>query len=155
MPIQFDFGSLAQDFAVKYPVFEESKNTDGVLERIQVQYSETQFGFILRHPGKGHWCGYVLVTQYDWLDDEFYCMLVNEIPVSYIRPSNSQICWMEPNLSGRLTKPVLLTPNVEDDFWIGFDFLDQERTPQQVLDTLHVFSVGVWSRINDRLSSGR
>lgn len=155
MPTRFDFGGLAHSDAATpaFPIIVESFGTDGVLERVQVQYSETQYGFILRHTTQGHWCGYVLVEFTDWVADEFYCTYVREIPVSYTSTSNSLICWMEPNLSGRLTHPVILTDKAADDFWIGFDFQDKPITAEVALEALHSFAAGVWERFNDRASA--
>lgn len=152
MVTRFDLSGLMQvgkTNAPTYPREQLGKNTDGVLERIQVQYAVDRYAFAITHPMNGHWSGYALVERAKWAQHRDTVTQLVFPRISYSGYSTAHICWMEMNRSNRLTKPVILTADDEDDYWVGFDLYREHVSAAKARELLDSFSNHLWSLIYD------
>jgi len=96
-------------------------------ERIQIVYSETTYGMLLRHDR--YWCGYTLLSQAQAeMIDSWRPML----GASYLGPANTPITWYAPDKFGILNGPSSLLIHKGGDFWIGFHESVKDMHPPHI-----------------------
>jgi hypothetical protein len=102
-----------------------------LIDRIQIQFSETRCAMLVRHIHSLHWCGYVPLRVEDW-DRIEKIIRRGTIQITFAGFGNQYITWMTWNQDGRLKAPVhvpvpALASAGEADFWIGFDMLRNSK----------------------------
>ncbi len=100
----------------------EDKPKTPMLDRVQIQLSDSRFAILVRHYKMLHWGGYVKVDQLSWFTKQHLIRPVISPRVSYADYGNEYITWMRPNAKGRLSEAVQITPtpDLRGDFWVGF-----------------------------------
>lgn len=104
----------------------EANHNLRIVDRIQVQFSEGQHAFLLRHPTRYHWCGYIHTSELAWTAYKAEVETRLDSPsITYAFPGFEPVCWMVRNANGFLKKPVDIDPR--GDFFVGFELSGETR----------------------------
>ncbi len=129
--IQYEYNLADRDY--------ESSPNLRIVDRVQVQFAEHRWAFLLRHPIRMHWCGYALIPFEDWFLWQKELIRYSPVVINYSMPSVEPICWMIPNSSGQLKRPSDITR--DGDFFIGFDMASDTVTRGDSLDSDAAFNL--------------
>jgi hypothetical protein len=127
--------------------YEASRNIR-IIDRVQIQFAEGQHAFLLRHPTRYHWCGYIHSRPEVWEEHRTEIeSVVGHGTISYAFPSFEPICWMVRNINGFLKKPVDINP--DGDFFLGFEMSALVRELSMDVD----YALERLKLINDRIQA--